>query len=199
MTRMTKKVIEAVRRLRIAKPQELAKVGLSATGLARLVAAGQIARIGRGLYSLPNADLGEKYSILVVAARVPGCVICLLSALRVHELTTQNPSEVWIRIPFKARPPSLEYPPLRVIRATQPVFDAGVERKTINGIQVKVYGPAKTVADCFKFRSIIGQDVAVEALRDCWQQRKATMEELWTYAKLNRVTKIMQPYLESLM
>jgi len=198
MTKSTDKAIKMIRRLRIARPRDLVRAGITPTGIARMVEVGQVARIGRGLYALPDSDLGEKESILLVAARAPKVVFCLLTALRLHGLTTQNPASVWIAIAHKGRAPVMEHPPLHILRATERVFEIGVVKRVIQGIQVRVYNPAKTVADCFKFRSLIGQDVAVEALRDCWEQRKATMDELWKYAKLNRVSVLMRTYMETL-
>jgi predicted transcriptional regulator of viral defense system len=125
-------------------------------------------------------------------------VICLLSALRFHGLTTQNPFEVWIAVDQKARRPAVSYPPLRIIHLSGNAFSSGIEEHRIEGINVPVYSPAKTVADCFKFRNKIGTDVALEALRDYQRKYRSGMDELWRYAKLGRVTRVMQPYLEAL-
>jgi predicted transcriptional regulator of viral defense system len=198
MTTPTQRTLQTVRRLRIARPRDLAGTGLTRAGLARLVETGKLTKVGRGLYSLPGADLGEKESVLLAAARVPGGVFSLLTALRLHDLTTQNPSEVWITIPHKARKPVTDYPTLRIIRASGPGFESGITHVRIKGRPVRVYSVAKTVVDCFKFRSLVGQDVAAEALRDSWRKRKTTMDELWKYAKLARVANVMRPYLETL-
>ena len=125
-------------------------------------------------------------------------MVCLLSALQFHELTTQAPFEVWLAIGEKARLPKVDYPPLRVVRFSGAALEDGIEEDRIEGVMVKVYAPAKTVADCFKYRNKIGLDVALEALRDCWAKRRATMDELWQAAKTCRVANVMRPYLESI-
>ena len=130
---------------------------------------------------------------------MPRGVVCLLSALRFHGLTTQSPFEVWLAIGGKDWQPRVEYPPLRVLRFAKAALVEGVEEHTIQGVKVRVTSPARTVADCFKYRHKIGLDVALEALRDCWRQRRATMDELWRAAAVCRVANVMRPYLESLV
>ena len=122
----------------------------------------------------------------------------LISALQFHNLTTQIAPQVWIAIENKSWEPSFDYPPLEIVRLTGPAFSFGVEEHKIDRITVKVYSPAKTVADCFKFRNKIGLDVAMEALRETWRSRKATMDELWEAAKVCRVANVMRPYLEAI-
>lgn len=141
---------------------------------------------------MPNLTMAE------ASKRVPHGVVCLLSALRFHELTTQSPFEVWLAIGEKARLPKLDYPPLRTVRFSGDALAFGIEEHKAEGVDVRVYSPAKTVADCFKYRNKIGLDVAIEALRDCLRQRKATMDELWNAAKVCRMSKVMRPYLESI-
>ena len=125
-------------------------------------------------------------------------MICLLSALDYHGLTTEIPHEIWLAIPQKARPPRIEYPPLRIVRVADAAFRFGVETHAIDGVAVRIYSAAKTVADCFKFRNTVGLAVALEALRDCWRKKKATSDELWKAAKVCRMTNVMRPYLEIL-
>ena len=132
-----------------------------------------------------------------MAKRAPGVVFCLLTALRIHDLTTQAPFEVWIAIGNKDHPPRLDYPPLRTVRFSAAALAAGVETRRVDGVQVRVTSVAKTVADCFKFRNKIGLDVALEALREARRAKKASADELWRYAKINRVTNVMRPYLEA--
>lgn len=131
------------------------------------------------------------------ALRVPRGVVCLLSALRVHGIGTQAPFEVWMAIPPHTPTPRLDQPALRVVRMSGAALAEGVEHMEIDGVQVPVFNLAKTVADCFKYRNKIGLDVALEALRDGWSQRRLTMDTLWHYATVNRVTNVMRPYLES--
>jgi predicted transcriptional regulator of viral defense system len=164
--------------------------------LHRLVARGELVKHGRGLYGLPDAEETEHHSLAQVSKRVPGAVICLLSALSYHGLTTQTPFEVWIALERTAWRPRVEEPKLRVMRFSGAAMTAGIEIASIEGVSVRVYGVAKTVADCFKYRNKIGLDVAMEALRDALRQKRCTMDELWHYAKICRVANVMRPYLE---
>jgi predicted transcriptional regulator of viral defense system len=165
--------------------------------ISRMVAAGKLVRIARGLYAMPGYQSGEHAALVTVAKRAPNVLFCLLTALRIHDLTTQAPFEVWIAIGNKDHPPRLDYPPLRTVRFSDAALTAGVETRRVDGTVVRVTGVAKTVADCFKFRSKIGLDVALEALREARRAKKASADELWRYAKLNRVANVMRPYLEA--
>ncbi len=140
----------------------------------------------------------EHHSLAEASKRLPNGIVCLISALRFHNLTTQVPHEVWMAISEKARRPRVDYPPLRIARFSGPSLDYGVATKKVEGVAVRVFNPAKTVADCFQYRNKIGLDVPLEALRDCYRQRKATVDELWKAAKVCRVARVMQPYLESI-
>lgn len=140
----------------------------------------------------------EHFTMLVVVARVPQAVVCLLSALRFHEIGTQSPHEVWIAIDRKARKPRLEGLPVRVVRFSGQALKAGVESRKVGDRDVRITSPARTVADCFKYRNKIGLDVALEALREVWRRKRATSDELWRYAQVCRVSNVMRPYLESL-
>lgn len=193
----TKRLLDLVRKTGVLRPQELDRHGIQRIYLKRLVDAGELHRIGRGLYALPDTDLTEKHSLVQASKRVPRGVVCLLSALRFHELTTQNPFEVWIAIDQKAWRPAVNHPPLRIVHLSGKAFTSGIEEHRIEGINVRVYSAAKTVADCFKFRNKIGTDVALEALRDYRRKHRSGMDELWRYANLARVTRVMQPYLEA--
>lgn len=160
--------------------------------------AGRLQRVSRGLYRL--ADLPElgNPDLATVAARIPQGVICLISALAFHEITTQIPHQVDIAVPRGTKQPRLDFPPTRIFRFSEPMFRAGVETHRVDDVPVRVYGAAKTVADCFKFRNRIGIDVAVEALRFLHARKKAPMRELLEYARLCRVERVMKPYLEGL-
>ncbi|MES2972945.1 MAG: type IV toxin-antitoxin system AbiEi family antitoxin domain-containing protein [Pseudomonadota bacterium] len=181
----------------LLRARDLAAHGLPTVVLSRLVAAGKLERVTRGVYSLPGRALGEHRSLAEVALRVPQGVVCLLSALRVHGIGTQAPFEVWIAIPHNSPTPRLSQPALRAIRMSGPALAEGIERVQIDGVSVPVFNAAKTVADCFKYRNKIGLDVALEALRDGWAQRKLTVDTLWHYATIDRVANVMRPYLES--
>lgn len=182
----------------VLRTRDLARHGIARTYLRQAVQRGVLRRSGRGIYTLPDAPT-EHQTLMEVCARVPGGVICLLSALAFHNFTTQMPAEIWLAIPEKARRPRLEYPRLRVVRFSGAALTQGVEVRRIGGATVRVYSPAKTVADCFKYRHKIGLDVAMEALRECWRERKATMDELWQYAQVCRVANVMRPYIEGMV
>ena len=186
-----------LRRAGTARSRELVASGITRSQLSRMVAAGQLVRVARGLYAMPDYQGGEHSALVAVAKRAPGVVFCLLTALRIHDLTTQAPFEVWIAIANKGHPPRLDYPPLRTVRFSDAALGAGVETQQVDGVEVRVTSVAKTVADCFKFRNKIGLDVALEALREARRTRKASADELWRYAKINRVTNVMRPYLEA--
>lgn len=193
------RVLDLAREKGILRPRDLHLRGLPADYLWRLYRKDKLEKVGRGLYAFPYADIGEHHSLIEAALRVPHAVVCLLSALRFHELTTQSPFEVWMAIEVKARRPKEKIIPLRIVRFSGEAFTAGVEAHRVEGTEVRVYNPAKTVADCFKYRNKIGLDVAMEALRDCWRKKLATADDLWHYAEVCRVARVMRPYLESLV
>lgn len=166
--------------------------------LHRLVQAGKLSRVGRGLYSLSDGDFTEHQSQLEVAAKVPKAVLCLLSALAFYDLTTQNPFEVWFAIPRDSHIPKVETVQTRIFRFAPTVYSAGVETHLIEGVTIKVYSPAKTVADCFYYQRTVGLDVALEALRDAWNARRATMDELYHFAQVRNRKSVMLPYLNTL-
>jgi len=182
----------------LIRSRDLAARKLPRVALTRLVRQGLLIRVGRGLYSLPDRQVSGLGALAEVAQKHPQSIVCLLSALRVHELTTQAPFEVWIAIPNKARAPKMDYPPLRIVRFSGAALTEGIERKAIDGVDIRVTDVARTVVDCFKFRNKIGLDVALEALREAWRDKRVSMDDLWRYAKLYRVDKVMRPYMESL-
>ena len=182
----------------VLRGRDLTKQGVSRQRVQRLIAQGELIRIGRGLYARPDATMTENHTLAQVGARVPQGVICLASALQFHQLTTQNPWQVWLLIERHARAPHLDYPPLRVLRAGGEAFTEGVEEHILEGVVVRVTSAAKTVADCFKYRSKIGLDVALEALRDCLSHRCADRATLHHFARVCRVERVMQPYMEAL-
>lgn len=191
-------ILDLARKRGLIRPRDLEPLGLPRVTLTRLIRQGALTRVARGLYALPNRSISEHTALAEVARKHPQAIVCLLSALRFHELTTQSPFEVWLAIPNKARAPRIDYPPLRIVRFSGPLLAEGVEERPIDGVQVRITGVAKTVADCFKYRNKIGLDVALEALREAWKGRRASMDELWRFADRCRVAKVMRPYLESL-
>jgi len=182
----------------LIRPRDLAPLGLPRVALTRLVRQGLLTRVGRGLYAHPDRTVSEHASLAEVARKHPQAIVCLLSALRVHNLTTQSPFEVWLAIPNKARAPKLAYPPLRIVRFSGAALTEGIEDHQIDGVTVRVTSVERTVADCFKFRNKIGVDVAIEALREAWMGKRVHMDELWRCATLCRVANVMRPYMESL-
>ena len=192
-----RRILDLVREAGVARPRDLAALGISAAYLNKLYAEGVLDRPGRGLYVLADAEPTAYRSVAEACKRVPHAVVCLLSALRVHDLTTQSPFEVWLAIDEKARLPKVNYPTLRIVRFSGAALSFGIEQLKVEGVTVRVYSTAKTVADCFKYRNKIGVDVAIEALRDCLRQRKATIDDLWDAAKVCRMTNIMRPYMEA--
>ena len=191
-------VLELVREVGVIRPRDLEAAGIPGGHLSRLARSGELVRVGRGLYTLAGAIPSEHRSLAEAAKRVPRGVVCLLSALRFHELTTQTPAEVWLTIGQKDRTPRPNGARLRIVRVSGEARDAGVETHAVEGVPVRIYGAAKTVADCFKFRNKIGTDVAIEALRDCLEQRRCTADELLEYARVCRVLRVMRPYVEVL-
>lgn len=192
-------ILELAYRQRLLRAADVRAHGWSPQLLIQLHQTGHLQRVARGLYRLPDAEINEHQTLMEVCQRVPRGVVCLLSALQLHEVGTQLPHEVWLAMPEGAQTPSLGYPPLRVARMRGMAYSDGIETITEHGATIRVYSVAKTVADCFKFRNKIGLDVAMEALKDAWVKRKVTMAELSHFAKINRVERVMQPYLEAVV
>ena len=190
-------VLALARSRPLLRARDLAEHALPTVALTRLVVAGKLERVSRGVYSLPGRRLSEHRSLAEASLRVPQGVVCLLSALRVHGIGTQAPFEVWLAIPQNAPTPQLDQPALRVVRMSGLALEEGIEVKRIDGVKVRVFSPEKTVADCFKFRNKIGLDVALEALRDGWSRGLLSMDTLAQHAATDRVGNVMRPYLES--
>ncbi|RMF14575.1 MAG: transcriptional regulator [Candidatus Dadabacteria bacterium] len=180
---------------RLSEAQEQ---GIHPEQIRRLYQRGILERVARGTYRLSDGEVSEYQTMVEACARVSHGVVCLLSALRFHELTSQAPFEVWLAIGPDARKPKTETLPIRIVRFSGQSLTAGVETHQTPGGQVRVYGIEKTVADCFKYRNKIGLDVALEALNDAWRSKKLNLDELWRYAKICRVANVMRPYLEML-
>ncbi len=191
----SEKILALARQQRIIRPRDLGE--LPREHLLRLVRKGLVVRLGRGMYALPSGRPTEHHSLAVVAKQAPRGVVCLLSALRFHELTTQQPAEVWVAIGNKSWVPTPNSVKLRIVRFSGEALKAGLETHEIEGVPVRVFSPAKTVADCFKHRRTIGLDIALEALRDALKRRKATVDEIERYARVCRVSRIIRPYLEA--
>ena len=190
-------ILELARDRRVLSAADVREQGWSPQLLIRLHQAGKLHRLGRGLYALPDAEVTEHQTLMEVCQRVPKAVLCLLSALQFHEIGTQLPHQVWIALPEGTQALALSYPPLRITRLRGAAYGDGIQTVADHGAPIRVYSAAKTVTDCFKFRNKIGLDVALEALKDAWRSRKVTMDELSHFAKINRVERVMQPYLEA--
>jgi predicted transcriptional regulator of viral defense system len=192
-------ILELARHRHVLRAADVRQQGYPPQLLLSLHQAGKLQRVARGLYSLPNVELTEYQTALEVCQRVPKAVLCLLSALQFHALGTQMPHEVWIALPEGTQTPALDYPTLRITRLRGAAYSDGVETVVAHGAPIRVYSVAKTVTDCFKFRNKVGLDVALEALKEAWRKRKITMAEVHHFAKINRVEKVMQPYLEAVL
>ncbi len=191
------RILKLAARQRLVRPRDVEALGIARAFLTRLERRGLLKRRARGVYVLADAPVSEHHSLALAAKLVPRGVVCLLSALRFHGLTTQDPHEVWMAIDFKARKPSVEFPALRIVRFSGRSLADGIETHLIEAVPVRIYSPAKTVADFFKYRNKIGMDVALEALRDALRKRKATIDEIHRFAKVCRVANVIRPYLES--
>ncbi len=190
--------IELIRRMGIVRPADLENRGIPRARLYALTQKGLVERCGRGLYVVPDHSLTADHALAQAAKRVPNGILCLLTALRFHGLTTQSPAEVWIALSEKARKPQIDYPRLRVVRFSGAALTAGIETHVVEGVNIRIYSAAKTVVDCFKFRNKIGIDVAVEALRDFSRKNRGGANELSRFARICRVTRVMQPYLDAI-
>jgi len=190
--------LRLIESLGLARPRDLEQHGISRALLSRLVTEGLVVRQARGIYVAAHHALTEAHTLAQVAKRVPDSVFCLFTALRFHGLTTQSAAEVWIALPEKARRPRLDYPRLRVARFSGPALTEGVEEHRVEGVVIRVYSAAKTVADCFKYRNKVGIDVAVEALRDFSRMHRGGATELARFARICRVSRVMQPYLDAI-
>ncbi|MFV0442870.1 MAG: AbiEi antitoxin N-terminal domain-containing protein [Planctomycetaceae bacterium] len=191
------RILRMLKKTRVLRPQDVEALGISRTYLNKLHAEGVLDRPSRGLYVLQDDEPSEQRSLVEASRRVPRGVVCLLSSLQFHGLTTEAPFAVWMAIDVKARLPQVDSPPLRIVRFSGAALTFGVRTYTLEGVAVRVYTPAKTVADCFKYRNKVGIDVAIAALRDCLRLRQATADELWAAAKVCRMTNVMRPYLEA--
>lgn len=192
------RVLTLARSKGVLRARDLDPLGIARATLTRLEQQGQLRRVSRGLYVRADTEPSAHHTLAEVATRVPHGVICLLSALQFHELTTQTPHEVWLAIGNKARKPSADWPPLRIVRFSERALHEGVERRVIENVPVMITAPARAVVDCFKYRGEVGLDVAIEGLRDYLGSQQRDVDALWRAASLQRVARVLQPYLEAL-
>ncbi len=181
------------------RARDLDQDGIPRAYLKRLCDRGVLERVDRGLYRLAEASATELSSLAEAAKRVPHAIVCLLSALQVHGLTTESPHAVWVLIDRRARMPKLAYPKLEVVRASGAAREHGVETRVIDGVKVQLTTPAKTVADCFRFRRHVGLEVALAAIKDYLKTRKGSIDELVEAGRADRIYTFMRPYLEALV
>lgn len=193
------RLLRHMNRYGVVRTRDLEKLGVPRVALKRAADRGQVTRWARGVYVSPDHAVTRHTDIAAVGARTPKAVICLVSALEYHGMTTQVPHAVWIMIHKSAHRPTFTTPATRIVRASGLALTTGVEKHRIEDVTVRMTSPAKTVADCFRYRDTVGTDVAVEALRDCLRKRKATPSDIFEMAKVDRVASVMRPYLEALV
>ena len=193
------RLLELLRLTPVIRSREISGNGVDRKTIQRMVDSGEISRVSRGLYSLPDADPHSHQSLVEAQKTIESGVICLLSALSFHQIGTQTPREVWMAVPRGTRTLRSGSLPTQVVTISGPAFSEGVEEHELSGMKIRVYSPSKTVADCFKFRNKVGTDIAIEALRDVLRAGMASADELLRYAEICRVRRVMTPYLESMI
>lgn len=194
---MTEQALQLAKRLGVVRLRDAMEHGIHPEVLRRLVASKQMVRVARGVYSLPHRNVTEHDDLVQAAIRVPNGVICLLSALNYHQIGTQMPHEVWMMIDRRSRRPTIDSPPMRFILASGPSLEEGIDTVSIEGHTVKLFDPAKTVVDCFRYRRHVGLDVAIEALREAVRDRRCTPDAIAKYAVSCGVWSVVRPYLEA--
>lgn len=194
------RLLAMARKRPVLRSRDVAAKGIHTGTLTRLARAGTLERVGPGRYRLAQPSRATEHHDLVVATTsVPRSVVCLTSALQFHGMGTQLPAEVWLAVPRGTRMPRLSTPSVRVVRVAPEMFDVGVEAHRVEGQTIRVYGVARTIADCFRFRNKVGLDVALEALAEAWRAKRLNMDELHRVATRLRVQRVMQPYLEAIV
>ncbi len=191
-------ILKLAKKKGVIGANDLKVKGISRNYLYSMLREQKLQKVARGLYALPNAHITEYTALIEVAKRVPNAVVCLISALSYHDLTTQLPHEVWITIPRGAWRPKIDYPSLNLTYASMEVYSFGIQKLKLHGVDINIYNPAKTIADCFKFRNKVGLDVAIEALKRAWESKKVNMDELTKAAETCKVSKVIRPYLEAI-
>ncbi len=191
-------IVELAKRQGAIRIKDLLDRGIHPEFARRLIKKEILIRSARGLYTLADSEITEHHDLALVGKRLPKGVICLTSALHFHGIGTQFPRKIWLALERGSAQPRVSYPPISIVRLSGTSFTEGIRTHRLEGINVKIYDPAKTVADCFKFRNRIGLEAALEAARECLRERKATSDEIYRYAKICRVWNVMKPYLEAL-
>jgi len=195
-----RRLLELLSRDALLRARDAAAEGVHPETLNRMARAGILERVGPGRYRLAApANATENHDMVLASRAVPTAIVCLLSALRFHNIGTQLPHQVWLAVPRGTRVPRLSHPPVHVTRISRSLFEQGVENHRLEGHVVRIYGLPRTIADCFRFRNTVGLDVALEALQEAWRSRRLNLDELHRVAKLLRVNRVMQPYLETIV
>jgi predicted transcriptional regulator of viral defense system len=183
----------------VFRSRDLDKLELSRAWLRAMLRTGAVDQIGRGLYRYHAVEPTELETVATICARVPNAIVCLLSALLIHRIGTQLPSEIWIALDNKARKPRIEDFPVRIVRFSGPMLRYGIEERVAQGVTIRITSPARTVVDCFRYRNKLGLDVALEALKDAIQQRRATVDAITRAAECCRAGTVIKPYLEMVL
>lgn len=183
----------------IARTRDLLCQGIHPRTIAAMVESGAVLRISRGLYQFVDADPQSMESLATATVAVPRGVVCLLTALVFHELTTQNPPEIYMAVERNSWRSKVDYPPIRIFTMSGDSFGAGIIEETIAGLKVRLYDAEKTICDCFKFRSIVGEDIAIEALKDWLRRPGRDIEKLLSYARICRVESLVRRYLQAML
>lgn len=191
--------LELTRKLGVLRSRDARKHGIHPQQLYRLCKSGKLERVARGLYQLPDADISEHATLATVSKRLPSGIICLISALRFHGIGTQNPREIWVALRRGSATPRNIDLPVRFVVFSEDSFDTGSEKHILDKVPVQLTTPAKTIADCFKYRNKVGLDVAIEALREALRQRKCSADDIWSYAKVCRIANVIRPYIEAML
>ncbi|MCK4864685.1 MAG: type IV toxin-antitoxin system AbiEi family antitoxin domain-containing protein [Gammaproteobacteria bacterium] len=199
MNKAEQQILNIVGKKGVVSSSDLVPQRIPREYLSRMMNKGLLKRLARGTYCLPDANITEHHDLALVSALVPNSVITLLSALAFHNIGTQNPHEIWVAVKAKAYTPKFDYPPVRYHYYSGAAFELGVETHRIEGVDVKVYSVAKTVVDCFRLRNKVGLDVALEALKEGWQAKRFTADELMTLASKCRIASVIQPHFEMLV
>ncbi len=192
------RALDLLRARSMLRLKDFVAEGIGPETLARLVREEAVVRPARGLYQLPDTQVDAAHTLAEAAVLVPKGVVCLTSALQYHELTLQMPSVVWMAIDRTAWRPKIDYPPIRFVRFTGSALIEGVERHRIDGVEVPITNPARTIVDCFRYRTKVGLDIAMEGLREGLRRRRCTPDQLWHSARKARVWSIMRPYVEAM-
>jgi len=199
MQTVIKVALQVFEKNKVMRSAEIFAQGIQPRTLYQMRDDGLVVQEGRGLYRLADEQLWSDPDLTLVSLRIPKGVVCLISALYFHRLTTQIPHEVYVALPKDSEKPRIQYPPTRFFWISPEPFKAGIETHTIDNVDIKIYSVAKTIADCFKFRNKIGMDVALEALREGLRYKRCTPEEILRFARINRVERVILPYVEALL